>query len=145
MQIIRIGSLESCNIEHMVKESIEEGHRFLQKLKDEYHNGTNRFDKHGEALYVVMIDNEIAGIGGLNQDPYMNNSAFGRVRHVYVLQKFRRRGIGQVIIREIIEEAKKYYSILGLRTENEAADRMYCSLGFIKDHQFVHATHYMVL
>lgn len=145
INIIRVNSLDAYVIDEMVQESVEEGHLFLRKLKEEYDSGTNRFNKPGEALFIVMNDHEIAGIGGLNQDPYINDNAFGRVRHVYVLQKYRRIGIGRVILREIIDVAKKHFSILGLRTENEAADLLYCSLGFIKDNQFAHATHYMVL
>jgi predicted acetyltransferase len=126
-------------------DSIEDGHRFVERLNNEYCSGTNRFDKAGEALYLARVDNEIVGIGGLNQDPFIKEEGFGRVRHVYALRKFRRRGAGKAILSEIINEASKHYKVLGLRTYNEIASEMYCSNGFIKGDKFEHISHYLIL
>ncbi len=134
----------SFNLEELVKDSLEEDHQFLRRLINDYDSGLNRFNKLGESLYLAIIDNEIAGIGGLNQDPYINDNRFGRVRHLYVLRKFRMQGVGKALLKKIINEASKYYLVLGLRTNNETADLMYCSNGFTKGHFFDHVTHYMI-
>jgi predicted acetyltransferase len=145
LEINRIIRLEPFDIQPILIDSIEDGHHFVERLNNEYYSGTNCFDKPGEALYLARIDNEIAGIGGLNQDPYIKDKDFGRVRHLYVLRKFRRRGVGKAILSEIINEAIKHYKILGLRTYNDVAGEMYCSNGFIKGDKFERMTHYLML
>ena len=143
IEVKKVKSLELYDIETLLLESSEEGFRFVKRLRDE--KGINRFDRSGEALFVVEINSEIIGIGGLNQDPYINKEGYGRVRHLYVLSRHRGKGIGKTILRKIIDEAREHFEVLLLRTNNEIADAMYCNEGFNKIDQYIHASHYLML
>jgi hypothetical protein len=75
--ITKIGQLFDDDILHLINESINQGFRHLKRLVDEYQDGTNRFDKQGEALFIAYAKNQIVGICGLNQDPYSQESGIG--------------------------------------------------------------------
>lgn len=125
----------------LVEESNSEGFRHLKRLVDDYNTGTNRFDKQGEALFIACVEDQIVGVCGLNQDPYLHNEAAGRVRRLYISKDFRRFGVGRLLMVEVIEEAKKHYKTLSLKTDNPVADSFYCSLGFSKKIIDERATH----
>ncbi|WP_420800282.1 GNAT family N-acetyltransferase [Neobacillus terrae] len=109
-------------------------------------NGTNTFNNFGEALYGVFNNNgEIVAIGGLNPDPFSNKPFIGRVRRFYVNKEYRRKGIGSLLLKSIINEAKKYYKILVLRTNTKQGDNFYTSYGFLKVDIYPSSTHYMEL
>lgn len=142
MNIKRIDSLSEVDIEPIIKDSIEDGHNFLVRLQCEYMNETNCFDKEGEVLFVVMLNEQVIGIGGLNQDPYIKDKDVGRVRHLYVMKKYRIKGIGNVLLEQMVNEGRKHFKTIRLRTNNSIADNMYCNFGFIKDND-EYSTHYM--
>jgi len=72
----------------------------------------------------------LVGVCGLNIDPYAADRRVGRVRHLYVLSAFRRRGVGRHLVTAVIEMARGRFDRLHLRTENAGAARFYEALGF---------------
>ncbi|HDR7799693.1 TPA: GNAT family N-acetyltransferase [Bacillus tropicus] len=141
-----ITDLFSIDVDHLVRESICEGFRFLQKLVNDYRNGINRFNKYGESLYGLFTkEGVLIAIGGLNKDPYSNDPEIGRLRRFYVSKAYRRKGLGKLLLGKIISDARKYYKILVLNTETEQADRFYTSLGFSKETTFPKSTHFLKL
>ncbi|MGE6256789.1 GNAT family N-acetyltransferase [Heyndrickxia sporothermodurans] len=145
-EVRRIQNLLEMDISLLVKESKEEGFRFLGRLVDEYKDGTNQFIYRGEALYGVFNEEGILiAIGGLNQDPYSNESSIGRVRRFYVSKAFRKNGVGRLLLERIISEARKHYRAIVLHTDMTQADQFYTSLGFVKKSNLKHATHYLKL
>ncbi|WP_206922936.1 GNAT family N-acetyltransferase [Alicyclobacillus suci] len=128
----------------LVLESEKEGFRFVRRLYDEYVNGANRFDRDGEALFVAHTG-QIAGICGLNQDPYSLLASVGRVRRLYVHPDLRKFGVGRRLVSGVILEAKRFYATLTLRTDNPVADQFYRGLGFSTVHVPENATHRLSL
>jgi ligand-binding SRPBCC domain-containing protein len=63
ISICKLDSLIHTDISHLVAESSKEGFRHMKRLVDEYENGTNRFDKRGEALFMAYDHERIIGIG----------------------------------------------------------------------------------
>jgi GNAT superfamily N-acetyltransferase len=145
VELIRVNNLNEHNIQPIMDDCLEDGCHILSKLREAYNNESNTFNKQGEVLYIAMLNNNVVGIGGLNQDPYINEIDFGRVRNLYVMREYRKTGIGKAILQEIIDEARKHFKILGLRTDNQIAAEMYCSCGFVKNDKYEHSTHYMKL
>lgn len=143
--IQKVDQLHMEEIKHLIDECTLEGFAFMKKLQDEYVTGHNCFDKRGEALYIVRIDDDIVGICGLNQDPYENKPTIGRVRHLYVAREYRKLGIARTLVAQIIQEAKEYYLELTLRTNNPAADRLYRSIGFSTHSKYESVTHILSL
>ncbi|MBM7656550.1 GNAT family N-acetyltransferase [Neobacillus cucumis] len=132
-EVKHIDNLLNFDLDSLVKQSKEEGFRFLERLVNDFKNGSNTFNHFGEGLFGVFNEGGVLfAIGGLNKDPFSNDQYIGRLRRFYVSKEYRRNGIGSLLIKEIIEEAKRYYRILVLHTDTEQADKFYTSIGFLK-------------
>ncbi|RYI26670.1 GNAT family N-acetyltransferase [Bacillus infantis] len=139
-------SLSYKDLTHLVKESKEEGFRFLERLVKDYENATNNFNKSGEFLYGLFNkEGALIAIGGVNIDPFSNNEEVGRVRRFYVSRDYRRIGLGRLLLTQIIKDAKPFYKILVLHTDTEQGDKFYTSLGFSKENIYPNSTHYLSL
>lgn len=141
--IKEINNLNVSALERLSEEALSENHSFVKRAVDEWKNGINSFSKPGEKLWGIFIDNKCIAIGGLNQDPYMKDKNIGRVRHLYVFPKYRRRGLAKILIKKIIDEAKENFTILRLSTDNPVAASLYESMGFTKqnEHKATHVLH----
>lgn len=128
--ITKVEYLDTHKLMPLVSESRSEGFRHLERLASDYKDGTNKFDKDGEALFLAIKDGEIVGVCGLNQDPYTDSKKVGRVRRLYVSPSVRRFGIGRMLMDSVITEAQKHFQMLVLRTDNSVADSFYRSIGF---------------
>jgi len=128
--IERIHDLPLASLEALLAESERAGLGLVRRLVDEWVNGTNRFDGRGEGFFVARADGQLVGVCGLNVDPYAADQRVGRVRHLYVLARYRRQGIGRRLVAEVIEAARGGFDTLRLRTANPAAARLYEALGF---------------
>ncbi|WP_100407691.1 GNAT family N-acetyltransferase [Bacillus solitudinis] len=145
-EVRQINNLFNFNLNILVKQSKEEGFRFVERLVNDYKNGTNTFNNWGEAIFGVFNEKgEMVAIGGLNKDPYSNKQYIGRLRRFYVSKEYRRKGIGRLLLKRIIDEAKKYYKILVLHTDTKQADNFYTSFGFSKENLYQNTTHYVEL
>ena len=123
----------------LLADSVADGHAFIDRLQAEWVSGQNRFDARGERLVAADMAGRLAGIGGLNIDPYVSGPRSGRIRHLYVHRSLRRRGIAEAILANLIAHAGDNFDLLSLRTANPAADLFYCRAGFARvgDNAFV--------
>jgi GNAT superfamily N-acetyltransferase len=78
----------------------------------------------------------------LNRDPYVDDASVGRIRHVYVLERERRRGVARALVERLLAHAAGRFRVVRLST-GEAAS-FYESLGFARV-EGEHVTHVMVL
>ncbi|MDY0393973.1 GNAT family N-acetyltransferase [Virgibacillus halophilus] len=69
----------------------------------------------------------------------------GRLRRFYVNREYRRNGIGSMLVKRIINEARKCYKILVLHTDTRQADNFYTSIGFSKGNLYPNSSHFMEL
>jgi GNAT superfamily N-acetyltransferase len=143
-EVKHINNLLNFDLDSLVKQSKEEGFRFVDRLINDYKNGSNAFSHLGEGLFGVFNEEGVlVAIGGLNNDPYSNGQYIGRLRRFYVNKEYRRNGIGSLLVTRIIEEVKRYYKILVLHTDTEQADRFYSSIGFTKGNLYPNSSHFM--
>ncbi|WP_419893826.1 GNAT family N-acetyltransferase [Oceanobacillus kimchii] len=143
-EVKKIYNLLEFELDTLVKESKQDGFRFLERLVNDYEAGSNAFNNFGEGLFAVFNEEGvIIAIGGLNKDPYSNEKSIGRLRRFYVSKEYRRKGVGSLLVNKIIDEAKKYYEILVLHTDTGQADKFYTSLGFSKENLYPNSSHYM--
>jgi 2,3-bisphosphoglycerate-dependent phosphoglycerate mutase len=129
------------DLDPLVRESVGEGLRLLERLRDGWRSGGNRFDRPGEALFSARIDGRLAGIGGLNRDPYQSDPFVGRVRHLYVDPRLRRRGIGAAIVGRVLETARGHFARVRVRTNDPDAAALYETLGFVRVSGVADSTH----
>ena len=127
----------------LIDASTAEGYTFVQKLWDEYQSGENTFADSGAQLLGAYQDNQLIAVGGVHPDPYLGLSTFGRIRHVYVLPRYRRSGIGKRLVRALIANTSGCFTTFTLRTMTEHGDAFYKALGFSDAPRFADATHWL--
>lgn len=132
MTVKRIKHLSAEELAHLAAESKRDGFRFLQRLIEEYESGINTFNQHGEALFGIYNDQQLIAIGGVNKDPFTSKEGVGRLRRCYVSSKYRRLGIGTLLVKNVISHARNHFHTLVLYTDTSEGDRFYRSLGFSK-------------
>lgn len=141
-KVQRIEDLNKVDVSQLVKESEEEGYRFLSRLVNDYEDGTNTFNKNGEALYGVWAESEkLVAIGGINQNPFKDNMDEARLKRFYTLGDARRQGVGSQLLSELVNHAKENFKKISCRTESAKADAFYRANGFEETHDFPHTTH----
>jgi len=144
---LRLSPLRSLpgDLDELIEISLEEGHGLLQRLRQEWGDGSNRFDQPGELLLEARLGPRLVGIGGLNRDPYLSNPEVGRIRHVYVHSAVQRSGVGRALVSALLEHAGGRFEVVRLRTFTEEASRFYEALGFTAAPDEPDATHRVVL
>jgi GNAT superfamily N-acetyltransferase len=114
----------------LVTLSLREDFGAMQRMRENWDSGANRFDRPGEVVYEARVGPRLVGVCGLNRDPYTTSPGIGRVRHLYVDPEFRRRGVGRSLVSTIVECARPHFSRVRLRTLRDDAARFYLALGF---------------
>lgn len=129
LRIIEVGELPS-DIGVLLEASVEEGFDFVERLVRFWEDGSNRFDRPGEILIQVRSGPALVAVGGLNVDPYLDDSSVGRIRHVYVLPSARGSGVGSLLIRSLLEHGSGRFSRIRLRVGTPDGGPFYEALGF---------------
>lgn len=136
--------LPKPGLEQLRAEARQEGFLFIERLWTEWRGGENRFDAPGELLYGCLEKTLLVAIGGLNKDPFAGRPEVGRIRRVYVRPAWRNRGIGEALVRALIEKARTNFVSLHLRADNSTAARLYERIGFSRC-SMSNATHILIL
>jgi GNAT superfamily N-acetyltransferase len=124
-----------AGFETLRSEARAEGYAFVERLATEWASGGMRFDRAGEALLVVHVDDELAALGGLTIDPAIPETL--RMRRFYVRKRFRRRRIGRRLAAALLERAAE----AGRQVMVNAAagsEPFWKGLGFIPDQRDGH-------
>lgn len=103
IRLERVDQALPAGFEGLLAESHSEGHRFLDRLARDWASRAMRFDRPGESLWAAFVEGELAGIGGVTQDPAIPDAL--RLRRFYVLAGHRGRGIGRALARRLIAAA----------------------------------------
>src|SRR5262249_26144498 len=118
IMVKRLMDLTPDGLAALVTESERAGWRFVRRLADEWATGANRFDQPGEALFAAWAAGRLVGVCGLNGDPYTADQKIGRLRRLYVLEGFRRAGVGRQLVQAVLAAAQGRFRSLRLRTES---------------------------
>jgi GNAT superfamily N-acetyltransferase len=131
VRIERITSLAAVPLSRLLTVSVADGHRLVQRLCDDWRNGANRFDRDGEALFVAWRGARLAGVCGLNRDPFSDaRPDDARLRHLYVEPAARRAGVARQLSLRCIDHARGGFARVRLRCHQPAAIALYRTLGF---------------
>ena len=142
--IERTRNLDSPGIDAL-KRGSSEGFRHVERLREEWLSGLNRFDGPGEAFFVAALGGQAVGVCGLNMDPLRVIPPWGRVRRLYVAPAARRRGVGRGLVAAALAEARKSFCKVTLRTEKSDADLLFRAMGFERVEGVDAVTHQLML
>ena len=119
----------AIQLDPLAAEAGAQGYAFMGRLIDEARSGRNSFDKSGECFCGIYLSSALIGCGGINQDPYTDQYV-GRLRHVYILSEFRRKGVASTLVKDLLNRSKSSFGVIRLRTSDDQAGRFYEALGF---------------
>ena len=137
--VLQISELPT-GLDQLIEASVREGFRFVERLGNEWDSGANRFAGVGEAFFAAYVGHTLAGVCGLNRDPYSASPGVGRLRRLYVPPPFRRRGVARSLVVEALSLAREHYVLVRIRTDNPEAVAFYETLGFVAANSSPEAT-----
>ena len=117
-------------VETLRSEAIRQDFGFMDRLVADWVNRTNTFNRPGECLLGAFVAERLIGVGGLNVDPYLPRTNVGRLRHVYVLDDWRKQGVGRLLVDRLLDEARRSFGKVRLRTDTDRAAAFYVHCGF---------------
>ena len=114
----------------LITESEKQGFRFVGRFAARWKAGEFLFDKPGEKLLAIRHDQQIIAFSGICCDPYSDEPKAGRIRHLYVLDAWRGKGCGRILVTELTRQPHNFTKIR-LRAD-EVAAKFYEHLGWVK-------------
>ena len=107
-QVFRIASATALDagMDRLRTEAVEEGFHFVERLVRDWTSDSNTFEQPGERFLGAFSESDLIGMCGINRDPYAEGNADGRLRHLYVRRRARRRGIGSALVQRLLNEAQ---------------------------------------
>lgn len=130
MTPLRVTRNSLPDLERLAEIAMHEQHGMVDRLLIDFREGSNTFSKPGEGLWVVRESGRAIAVGGINIDPYYDDSSLGRIRHLYVHPQFRRSGVGTDLMKLIEDSGTQYFESFQLFTTHPIASRFYEALGY---------------
>jgi GNAT superfamily N-acetyltransferase len=118
-------------MDDLVDEADKSGHRFVARFFRNWLGDGDRFDGPDEQIVGIWADEKLVGFAGLHADPYLNDPAVCRLRHLYVASAFRDQGIGVLLVRHLLENARSFERVR-LRAGTQEAVDFYDHIGWQK-------------
>lgn len=128
------------DVQPIIDESRIFGFNFINRLYSDWKSGANRFDDRGEQLAGLFEEGLLKAVAGLNRDPFTDDFSVGRIRHVYLLEEWRRLGFGRMLVEHLTYGVAHPFTTVRLRSSNRTASAFYEKLGFTKI-TYKYATH----
>jgi ribosomal protein S18 acetylase RimI-like enzyme len=146
LHLTSVLALDPVRFAPLLEASQREGWRHLERLRDEWDSGANRFEGPGEGLFVAIApDGAWSALCGLAADPFARKAEIGRLRRLYVMPLTRRRGVGAALVRHVLARAGATFREVRVRTTDASASAFYAALGFEGVGHLEGATHRVVL
>lgn len=122
-------SLDKTDLRPLADEAWGDGYAFVERMRQDWISGGNRFGGPGARLVGAFDDGELIGFCGLNRDPYTTENV-GRLRHLYVGLDHRHSGIAKTLMRHALDGASDWFPRVRLRA-TPASRSFYEQLGFL--------------
>lgn len=133
LQIKPILSLPN-DLTTLIQHSEREGFNFIRRLKEDWDNGSNRFNGSGEFLLAASDNQTLLGVCGVNIDPYVQSNSqqkpVARLRHLYVIPSSRSKQLGSQLVNACLAKMHADFTAVRLRVPDAATGAFYEKLGF---------------
>lgn len=137
-----IPSPENVDLSEILAESKAQGYGMIERLIREWQESVTNFSGENEVYFGYENRGRLLGVCGINEEPYLKVSKYGRLRHLYVLKDFRNKGIGKALVEKTIEFAKNHFDLITLLAPKDgSADAFYKRIGFVKSSRFERVSH----
>ncbi|MFI5010722.1 MAG: GNAT family N-acetyltransferase [Hyphomicrobiales bacterium] len=113
----------------LIAEASGQGYEFVERFHTAWLNGDEHCVGPGEGLFAAFVDGRLAGMAAVMADPYARAPNVGRLRHVFVMEAARRKGVAAALVETCLERGR-VFELIRLRTRNPDAARLYQRLGF---------------
>lgn len=129
-----------------INQLLSEGAKETVDLKPHLYDYYNRHIDDGTFVsWLAVSGDKIIGTSGMSfveKPPYFNNPSgkIGLISSMYVLQKYRRKGIASVLLEKVMTEAKNYGCGTVQITASDMGVLLYTNYGFKKNENFMQFT-----
>jgi GNAT superfamily N-acetyltransferase len=125
-QLVRVTGALPEGFALLRSEAEAEGRRQLSRLAAEWASTPTMF--HG--LLTAYADGELAGIGGITDEPEGAGEPAWRMRRLYVARGSRRQGVGQALAGALLQEALGAVRLVTVHAGDAEAARFWEAMGF---------------
>jgi GNAT superfamily N-acetyltransferase len=127
IRVARITQLPP-DIRRLREEADRDGVRNMGLLIDEWESGAERFDAAGEALFGAFDGDTLIGVGGVTIE---RDADAMRMRRLYVLRNWRKRGAGRALAQMMIAKGLESADFLTCNARaTPAAAKFWEAMGF---------------
>jgi GNAT superfamily N-acetyltransferase len=126
LRLVRITDGLPEGFEALRREAEADGHRQLTRLAAEWAAAPGMF----HAVLAAYADGELAGIGGLTDEPADAGEPAWRMRRLQVARAARRQGVGRTLANALLEEALAAVRLVTVHAGDAGAARFWEAMGF---------------
>ncbi|KRQ15647.1 GNAT family acetyltransferase [Bradyrhizobium manausense] len=126
MSLERVADQLPTGFAELEADAIADGHQHKTRLAAELTETPAIF----HAIYACYLDNRLAGIGAMTDEPALAGQPKWRMRRFYGHREFRRRTIAQAIASALLQNASGSVSTVTVHAGNQTAARFWEAIGF---------------
>jgi GNAT superfamily N-acetyltransferase len=131
LRIVEVRGEPRPNFTALLAQAEQQGHKFVSRFHANWSRGNEPYAGPDEGIFAAYLGTKLVGIAAIAVDPYLENPAVGRLRHVFVLREARGKGVASALVAKCLERGRCFHAIR-LRTLNPEAARIYERAGFVR-------------
>jgi GNAT superfamily N-acetyltransferase len=131
LRIVEVRGELRPNFTALLAQAEQRGHEFVSRFYANWSRGNELYAGPDEGIFAAYLGAKLVGIAAIAIDPYLENPAVGRLRHVFVLREARGKGVASALVAKCLERGRCFHAIR-LRTGNPDAARIYERAGFVR-------------
>lgn len=130
MRVEPIVSSLPAGFAELRQEAAAEGFIHIDRLWDEWQDGSNRFSKPGERLLAAWDGETLAGLGGVTEDFDVVGGL--RMRRCYIRPQYRRAGVGRLLATALLAEIVPLERSIVLHAPYPTSAVFWEAMGFVR-------------
>ena len=92
----------------------------LRRPAENWQSGKTALTRRAKRCWAPSSTTSWWGVCGINSDPFSPQPRAGRIRHLYISERYRRRGIGQQLLVSVITHSSAWFDFLNTHAPAQA-------------------------